>query len=84
MPIILAFGYNPVWFIVMFILNMEMAQTTPPVGLSLFAMKGVVGDRYTMGDIYKSVWPFLVADAIAMALMIGFPQIVLWLPGVAR
>ena len=83
-PIILALGFSPVWFAVIFLLNMEMATTTPPFGLALFVMKGVAPSDTTMGDIYKAAFPFLGLDAIVMALLIVFPMIALWLPSIMR
>jgi len=81
MPVVNALGFNPVWFGVLFLLNLEMAATTPPFGLTLFVMKGVAPRDTTMGDIYRAGLPFLSCDAIVMALIIAFPIIALWLPG---
>lgn len=53
-------------------------------GMSLFVMKGVAPPDTTMGDIYKAGLPFLGCDAIAMAIMLAFPTMVLWLPSVIR
>ncbi len=80
MPVVYVLGFDPVWFAVIFLLNLEMATTTPPFGLCLFAMKGVAPPDTTMGDIYRAALPFLYCDAIAMALIIAFPSIALWLP----
>ena len=80
-PVVLALGFNPVWFAVIMLLNLEMAVTTPPFGLSLFTMKGVAPPDTTMGDIYKAALPFLGCDLVAMVLIIAFPVIALWLPG---
>ena len=80
-PIIAGLGYDPLWFGVIFLLNIEMSVTTPPFGLSLFVMKGVAPRDTTMGDIIKAALPFLGLDAVVMALMLAFPRIVLWLPG---
>ena len=66
------------------LLNIEMAATTPPFGMSLFVMKGVAPPDTTMGDIYKAGLPFLVCDLIAMVLIIALPAVVLWLPGLMR
>ncbi len=82
MPIVHALDFNPVWFAVLMLLNMEMGTTSPPFGLNLFVMKGVAPPDTTMGDIYKAALPFLGCDAIALALIIVFPMIALWLPGV--
>ena len=81
MPMILAMGSDPVWFGVIFLLNLEMGTTTPPYGMSLFVMKGVAPADTTMGDIYRAALPFLACDLVAMILLIAFPAIALWLPG---
>lgn len=83
-PTILALGFNPVWFGVMYLLNIEMGLTSPPFGLALFVMKGVAPPDTTMRDIYLAALPFLGCDLIAMALIIAFPSIALWLPGLIR
>lgn len=77
LPVIAEFGYNTVWFGVVFLLNIEMGLTTPPFGLNLFVMKGVAPPDTTTKDIYLSGLPFLLCDAIVMALLVAFPVIVL-------
>ena len=83
-PTIVVLGFDPVWFAVLVLLNIEMAMTTPPFGINLFVMKGVAPSDTTMGDIYRAALPFLGCDAIAMALLIAFPGVALWLPGLMR
>ena len=80
-PVVQSLGFDPVWFAVIFLLNMEMATTSPPFGLTLFVMKGVAPADTTMGDIYRAALPFLGLDLIAMTLIIAFPALALWLPG---
>ncbi len=82
MPVIDTLGFNPVWFAVVFLLNTEMATTSPPFGTNLFVMKGVAPHDTTMGDIYRAALPFLGCDLVAMALLIAFPVVVLWLPNI--
>lgn len=84
MPIVEKLAFNPLWFGAIMLLNMEMATTSPPFGLVLFVMKGVAPPGTTMGDIYKAGLPFLGCDAVAMALMMAFPGLVLWLPGLMQ
>jgi tripartite ATP-independent transporter DctM subunit len=81
-PLIEKFGFDPVWFGVLFIVNMELAYLTPPVGFNLFYMQAVVPKGITMADIIRSVWPFLILQAIGLVLCMVFPQIILWLPSV--
>jgi TRAP-type mannitol/chloroaromatic compound transport system permease large subunit len=80
MPVIEALGFSGVWYGVIFLLNIEMAMTTPPFGMILFVMKGVAPPDTTMKDIYLAGLPYLYCDAISMTLIIVFPAIALWLP----
>jgi len=80
LPVIEALGFNPLWFGILFTMNLEMAYLTPPLGFNLFYLKGVAPPEVTMGDIYRSIAPFVVLQAIGLALVIIFPQIALWLP----
>ena len=84
MSIVKALGWDPVWWGAIVCLNIEMGATTPPFGVCLFVMKGVAPPDTTMGDIYRAAIPFLICDLIIMALMMVFPQISLWLPGLMR
>lgn len=84
MPIVAALGFNPVWFGTIALLNLELALITPPFGLCLFVMKGVAPPDTTMGDIYRAALPFIGLQLIAMTLIIAFPQIALWLPGLMK
>lgn len=79
-PIITSLGFDPLWYGILFILNMQMAYLTPPFGFVLFYMKGVVPEGISMGDIYRSVGPFVILQAIGLILVMIFPQIALWLP----
>ena len=84
MPIILALGIDPVWFGIVVLLNMEMSSVTPPVGMMLFVMKGVAPPDTKMADIYRASIPFLMCDLVAMALIMTFPILTLWLPNLMR
>lgn len=79
-PIAINMGFDPVWLGVLFVVNMEMAFLTPPFGFNLFYLRSVVPKSVTMGDIYKSVAPFIALQAIALVLMIIFPELITWLP----
>jgi tripartite ATP-independent transporter DctM subunit len=81
MPVIEGLGYDPIWFAILMLLNLEMAMSTPPFGLLLFVMKGSAPSDTSMADIIKSAAPFLVCDLIVMIILISFPAIVLFLPG---
>lgn len=79
-PVVILLGFDPIWFGILFVVNMEMGFLTPPFGFNLFYMKGVVPPGITMGDIYKSVIPFVGLQAIGLIIIMIFPQIALWLP----
>lgn len=79
-PVITSLGFDPLWFGVLFIMNMEMGYLTPPFGFNLFYMKAIVPPGITMGDIYRSVVPFVILQAVGLIIVIIFPQIALWLP----
>jgi tripartite ATP-independent transporter DctM subunit len=79
-PIITGLGFDPVWFAILYIVNMQMAFLTPPYGVNLFYMKAVVPKDVTMADIYVSVIPFVFLQLLGLILLMLFPQIILWLP----
>ena len=81
MLIVSALKFNPVWFGTISLINLEMSLITPPFGLCLFVMKGVAPPNTTTGEIYKAALPFVGLQIIAMALIMFFPTIALWLPG---
>lgn len=81
-PIIIDLGFNPIWFGVLYIINMQMAYLTPPFGYCLMLIRGVVPPDITMGDIYRSILPFVAIQAVVLVLIMIFPQLVLWLPRV--
>jgi tripartite ATP-independent transporter DctM subunit len=83
-PIVSAFGWDPVWFGAIMLLNLEMATISPPFGLSLFVMKGITSKTTTMGDIYRAALPFVALNLLVMAIMIAVPSTVLWLPTLMR
>ena len=79
-PIAVSFGYDPIWFGVLMILNILIAVQTPPYGFALFYLKGIAPPGIGMGEIYKSVIPFVMINFTVLVLCMIFPQIVLWLP----
>ena len=77
---VMAFGYDPIWFAILMLVNLEMAMSTPPFGLLLFVMKGVAPPGTSMGDIIKGALPFLCCDLVLMIILIAFPSLALILP----
>jgi len=81
-PIAMSLGFDPIWFGILMILQMEIAIQTPPYGFALFYMKAVVPEGTTMLDIYKSITPFLLIKIFVLVLCMSFPGIVTWLPNI--
>ena len=82
MPIVKSLGFDPIWFGILFVINMEIGYKTPPFGFNLFYLKGVVPPGITMKDIYTSVVPFVIIEIAAIGIIMVFPKIATWLPGV--
>ncbi len=79
-PIIDTLGIDKVWFGVLFIVNIQIAYLTPPFGFVLFWLKSVLPSNVTMGDVYRSVGPFIVLQVVGLCLIFFFPSIATWLP----
>lgn len=83
-PVIKSLGFDPLWFGVLFIMNMEMGYLTPPFGFNLFYMKAIAPPGVTMGDIYRSIFPFVALQGLALVIVIIFPEIALWFPNLLK
>ncbi len=79
-PIVVALGYSPVWFGVMFCLNMQISYLTPPFGPAAFYLKGVAPPEISLNDIFASLWPFIILQAIVLLSVLFVPDIAMWLP----
>jgi tripartite ATP-independent transporter DctM subunit len=77
MPIVIALKFDPVWFAIVMLVNLETALMTPPFGLLLFVMKGVAPPGTSFGKIYLAAAPFVVINTIVMALLVIFPELVI-------
>jgi len=80
LPVAEASDINLIWFGILIAKFLEIALITPPVGLNVFVIKGIVGDAISTVTIFRGILWFLVADLITMSLLIIFPEISLWLP----
>lgn len=78
-PIVAALGFSPIWFGVLYVVNMQIALITPPMGLELFLMRTAF--NIPIDRLLKGVLPFIIVLFVFLALLIAFPQISLWLPG---
>ncbi|MBB1486886.1 TRAP transporter large permease [Oceanospirillum sediminis] len=79
-PIVVDLGFDPIWFGILMILNIEIAVQTPPYGFALFYLKGIAPPGVTMLDIYKSVTPFILLKLMVLIICMLFPDLVMWLP----
>ncbi len=79
MPIIESFGYDPIWFALLVLLNIEMGMSTPPFGMLLFVMKGSAPEGTSLQEIITAAVPFLGCDLLLLILLMVFPSIVLFL-----
>jgi tripartite ATP-independent transporter DctM subunit len=76
MPIVHASGLHPIWFCVLFLICLQIGQLTPPVGVSLFTMKGVAPPEVTMSHIMRGAIPYVLLNILALVIIIAFPIIV--------
>ncbi len=81
-PIIEQLGYDAVWFGILFCMNMQISYLSPPFGPAAFYLKGVAPPEISLQDIYRALWPFMLMQMVAIALVMTFPEIALWLPRV--
>ncbi len=79
-PIIVSLGYDPIWFGIVTLKLGEIAAVTPPVGLNVYALKGVAGKGTTLNEIFKGIWPFVLCDVVVLILLVIFPNVALYLP----
>jgi TRAP-type C4-dicarboxylate transport system permease large subunit len=79
-PVIISLGYDPIWFGVIIVLVTQIGVITPPMGINVYVVSGVARD-VPLETIFKGVIPLLIALIIGTLLLIPFPQIALFLPG---
>jgi TRAP-type mannitol/chloroaromatic compound transport system permease large subunit len=79
-PVMVKMGFDPVWLGVLFCMNMQISYISPPFGPAAFYLKGVAPPDITIGDIFRSIWPYLGLQVVALGIVMAFPQIALWLP----
>ena len=78
-PIVVALGFDPVWFGVLIVMVIQIGLISPPVGMNLFVINTLL-PRVGLGNIFRGVWPFVVVQIITLAILLGFPALSLWLP----
>lgn len=80
MPVVHAFGYNPIWFGVLMLIALETGLITPPFGVTLFVMKGVAPSEITMSDIWRAVTPYVLIDILCVGLVLIMPFLATFIP----
>ena len=79
-PIMIDFGYDPVWFCILLAVNLQTSFLTPPFGFSLFYLKAVTPPEITTGHIYRGIIPFVLFQLIGLGIVVFFPKLATWLP----
>jgi tripartite ATP-independent transporter DctM subunit len=81
-PIMLEFGYDPIWFCILLAVNLQTSFMTPPFGFSLFYLKAVTPPEVTTGHIYRGIIPFVAFQLVGLAIVAFYPPLATWLPRV--
>lgn len=81
LPIVLELGYSPIWFGIFLVRTMEIGFVHPPLGLNVYVIQAI-GRDIPLGQIFRGIVPFLIADFFHLAMIIAFPVVTLWLPSV--
>lgn len=79
-PLVHALGFDLIWYGVLYTITTQIAYMTPPFGYNLFLMRAMAPPEISLSDIYRSIGPFVLVMVVALALVMAFPQIALWLP----
>jgi C4-dicarboxylate transporter, DctM subunit len=82
-PIVIQLGFSPIWFGVLMVMQIEIGVVTPPYGMNLFILKGILSGT-SMGEIYRGVLWFIVPLLLTIVIYIAFPQVSLWLPNMMK
>ncbi|MEM1049378.1 MAG: TRAP transporter large permease subunit [Pseudomonadota bacterium] len=80
-PLVIALGFDPIWYGVLYTITCQIAYMTPPFGYNLFLMRAMAPKEVSLADIYRSIVPFVLVMTFGLILVMAFPQLALWLPG---
>lgn len=83
-PLVIALGFDPIWYGVLYTITCQIAYMTPPFGYNLFLMRAMAPPEIKLTDIYRSIIPFVLVMTLGLAIVIAFPQVALWLPQYVR
>ena len=79
-PLVGALGFDLIWYGILYTITCQIAYMTPPFGYNLFLMRAMAPPEVTLGDIYRSIVPFVAVMCVGLAIVMAFPEIALWLP----
>ena len=79
-PLIIALGFDPIWYGVLYTITCQIAYMTPPFGYNLFLMRAMAPSEITLIDIYRSIIPFVLVMCLGLSIVMIFPEIATWLP----
>jgi len=83
-PVLKELGYDPIWLGVIVTITVEIGMITPPVGLNLFVLKGIVPKEVSMTDIIAGAIPFVGVLIAGLLIIVAFPGIATWLPALMK
>jgi TRAP-type mannitol/chloroaromatic compound transport system permease large subunit len=81
-PLIKAAGFDPVWFCILFLIMIQTSYLTPPMAPAIFYLRAVAPPSITIADMYRGVVPFILLQALTLVVVMIWPGLVTWLPGV--
>ena len=79
-PLIKGFGFDPVWFCILFLIMIQTTYLTPPMAPSIFYLRAITPEEITLRHMYRGVVPFIGLEIITLGLVMIFPGVALWLP----
>jgi C4-dicarboxylate transporter DctM subunit len=79
-PLLTSLGIDGVWLGILVIKMVEIGVITPPMGMQVYIMAGVVGNEMSVTDLFRGILPFFIMDILTVVVLVAFPQISLWLP----
>ena len=79
-PLVTGFGFDPVWFCILFLIVIQTSYLTPPMAPAIFYLRGISPPEITLSQMFKGVIPFVLLQLITLASVAAYPQLVLWLP----
>jgi len=79
-PLIIALGFDPIWYGVLYTITCQIAYMTPPFGYNLFLMRAMAPKEITLIDIYRSIVPFVLVMLLGLIVLMVFPELATWLP----